>query len=82
VSKVSKTAKASTVTAPKETATITDEQYVKNLRDDLAQHIHVTQEGARALLRSYDAAVAENKGLYAKVAELEAKGVSDGTEQV
>lgn len=56
---------------------ISDEQYVKNLRDDLANARYVAQEGARALLRVYDVAVSElalaikaNEGLAERNADL------------
>jgi hypothetical protein len=54
MSKESKTARASAVTAKVEKKVISDEQYIKNLRNDLDAKLYVSQEGARALLGAYD----------------------------
>ncbi len=43
---------------------ISDEEYLRQLRIDLSSGIYVSQEGARALLRLYDVALA-------RIAELE-----------
>lgn len=48
---------------------ITDEQYIKNLRNDLASGLYVTQEGARALLRRFDQCVQDNVDLQVKLGE-------------
>jgi len=57
MSKESKTARASLKAGQVKTEVkvISDEQYIKNLRSDLENGLYVAQEGARALLRSYDA---------------------------
>lgn len=57
MSKVSKTARASAVSSVGEKKVISDEVYIKNLRNDVASGIYVSQEGAKALLRAYDAAL-------------------------
>jgi len=43
----------------KERKVISDEDYIKALRYDVGNGIHATQEGAKALLRAYDAALVE-----------------------
>jgi hypothetical protein len=64
----SKTARASSVKVvtktltPEEQATL-DAKLVKQLRYDVSNGIHATQEGAKALLRAYDAALAETARL-------------------
>lgn len=57
MSKVSKTARASAGVIVKEKQVIPDEVYIKNLRIDLKSGLYVAQEGARALLRAFDAAL-------------------------
>lgn len=47
----------------REKKVISDEEYVKNLRYDVSNGIHATQEGAKALLRSYDALLPINAEL-------------------
>lgn len=59
MSKVSKTARASMAQTVGTKAVIPDEVYVKNLRNDVASGLYVAQEGAKALLREYDKALAE-----------------------
>ena len=66
MSKVSKTARASMAQTVGTKAIIPDEVYIKNLRYDVSNGIHATQEGAKALLRAYDAALA-------RVADLESQ---------
>lgn len=53
----SKTARASMVKTVSEKIVISDEEHIKNLRNDIASALHVTQEGAKALLRAYDRAL-------------------------
>lgn len=55
MSKVSKTARASMAQTVGQKVVIPDEVYIKNLRYDVNNGIHATQEGAKALLRGYDA---------------------------
>ena len=57
MSKLSKTARASMAQTVGQKVVISDETYVKNLRDDLANKRYVAQEGARALLRAHDVAL-------------------------
>lgn len=71
MSKVSKTARASAVQTVGQKVVITDETYLKNLRYDLANGLYVAQEGARALLRLYDVALAEIKQLTDKLSGAE-----------
>lgn len=59
MSKVSKTARASAGMMHTEKKVIPDEVYIKNLRNDLDSGLYVAQEGARTLLRAYDAALAK-----------------------
>ncbi|HXQ38141.1 MAG TPA: hypothetical protein VN843_29320 [Anaerolineales bacterium] len=65
----SKTARASMVQTVGEKKVISDEVYVKNLRYDVNNGIHATQEGAKALLRAYDALLPVNDELVAVRAE-------------
>lgn len=67
MSKASKTARASMVTGPVTKAVISDEVYVKNLRYDLANGLYVAQEGARALLRTYDLLVNAHASMGAQL---------------
>lgn len=60
MSKTSKTARASMGVVVKEKKVIPDEVYIKNLRIDLESGLYVAQEGARALLRAYDTALANS----------------------
>lgn len=55
----SKTARASMVQTVGEKKAISDEAYIKDLRNNIASAIHVTQESAKALLRAYDKLQAE-----------------------
>ena len=71
MSKVSKTARASAVQTVGQKVVITDETYLKNMRYDLANGLYVAQEGARALLRLYDVALAEIKQLTDKLSGAE-----------
>lgn len=80
MSKVSKTARASAGVVVKETKVISDETYIKSLRNDLESGLYVAQEGARALLRAYDTLYKNNQALDAElqaalkqVAELQAE---------
>lgn len=65
MSKESKTARASMNAGQNkaEKKVISDEQYVKNLRYDVENGLYVAQEGAKALLRSYDGVLARIKVL-------------------
>lgn len=72
MSKVSKTARASMAQTVGEKKVISDEVYVKNLRNDVASGLYVAQEGAKALLRAYDAALAEIQQLTEQLAGAEA----------
>lgn len=60
MSKVSKTARASAGMVVREVKVIPNEVYIKNLRIDLESGLYVAQEGARALLRAYDTAIANS----------------------
>jgi len=66
----SKTARASMNAGAnvKEKKVISDEEYISNLRYDVSNGIHATQEGAKALLRAYDAMLAENAALKTQIA--------------
>ena len=72
MSKTSKTARASMVIGPVGKTVISDEVYVKNLRNDVGSGLYVAQEGAKALLRSYDAALITINELNEHVNNLEA----------
>lgn len=61
MSKLSKTARASMAQTVGEKKVISDSDYIKNLRYDVNNNIHATQEGAKALLRAYDASLTEIK---------------------
>ncbi len=54
----SKTARASAVKEVREKKVIPDEVYIKNLRTDIASGLYPQAEGAKALLRAYDALIA------------------------
>ena len=72
MSKVSKTARASAVQTAGQKTIITDDVYIKNLRNDVASGLHVVQEGAKALLRAHDVALAEIQQLIEKLSGAEA----------
>ena len=55
MSKESKTARASAVKEVGTKIVISDTELIRQLRISLAQGLHVTQQGAAALLRAYDA---------------------------
>jgi hypothetical protein len=65
----SKTARASMVQTVGEKKVISDADYIKNLRYDVNNGIHATQEGAKALLRAYDALLPVNDELVTAKAE-------------
>lgn len=71
MSKVSKTARASMAQTVGEKKVIPDDVYIKNLRYDVNNNIHATQEGAKALLRAYDLALAEINQLTEKLSGAE-----------
>lgn len=64
-----KAAAAAAAMNQKDKKVITDEQYIKDVRYNLENCIHVTQEGTRALLRQYDAILAELKIAQEKLNE-------------
>lgn len=72
----SKTARASMVQTVGEKKVIPDEVYIRNLRYDVNNGIHATQEGAKALLRAYDAALNTIGELNERVNLLEIDGKS------
>lgn len=72
MSKVSKTARASMAQTVGTKAVISDEVYIKNLRNDVNSGLYVAQEGAKALLRAYDASLNTIGELNEHVNNLEA----------
>jgi hypothetical protein len=56
----------------REKKVISDAEYVKSLRYDVSNGIHATQEGAKALLRLYDAALVKVAAYENRISDLEA----------
>lgn len=70
MSKVSKTARASSVTIEKEKKVIPDAELIRLLRIDCASNIYPSWQGTHALLRVYDEALQGVSNLNATLASL------------
>lgn len=61
--KISKTARASAGMQATKKIVIPDDELIKNLRNEVASGLYPTSQGSHALLRAYDAALAQMDGM-------------------